>query len=63
MDPVRDGEVLRLTDVVVQGVWLDKAEPRSVVIGADLAAELGIGLGDYVLVSASTVYENVNADE
>lgn len=63
VDPVRDGEVLRLTDVVVQGVWLDKAEPRSVVIGADLAAELGIGLGDYVLVSASTVYENVNADE
>lgn len=63
VDPVRDGEVLRLTDVVVQGVWLDKAEPRSVVIGADLAAELGLGLGDYVLVSASTVYENVNADE
>lgn len=63
VDPVRDGQVFRLADVVTRGVWLDKAEPRSVVIGADLADELGLGLGDYILVSASTVYENVNADE
>lgn len=63
VDPARDGKVLNLTGVVVRGVWLDKAEPRSVVIGADLAEELGLGLGDYILVSASTVYENVNADE
>jgi putative ABC transport system permease protein len=63
VDPSRDGGVLRLADAVAEGVWLDKAEPRDVVIGADLAGELGLGLGDYVLVSASTVYENVNADE
>lgn len=63
VDPVRDGEVFRLADAVAEGLWLDKAEPGSVVIGADLAEELGLGLGDYVLVSASTVYENVNADE
>ncbi len=63
VDPARDGKVLDLAGMVVQGVWLDKAGPRSVVLGADLAGELGLGLGDYILVSASTVYENVNADE
>ncbi len=63
VDPVRDREVFRLPDAVVEGSWLDAAGPRDIVIGADLARELGVGLGDYLLVSASTVYENVNADE
>ena len=63
VDPGRDGAVLALAENVTQGIWLDKAEPKSVVVGADLAEELGLGLGDYVLISASTTYENVNADE
>lgn len=63
IDPGRDRKVLKLADRVETGVWLDSAGPRSVVMGAALADELGLGLGDYVLVSATTVYENVNADE
>jgi ABC-type lipoprotein release transport system permease subunit len=63
IDPARDGKVLSIADNVVQGVWLDASGPKSVVMGAALAEELGLGLGDYVLISASTVYENVNADE
>ena len=63
IDPGRDRTVLKLADRVEQGAWLDSAGPRGVVMGAELAEELGLGLGDYVLVSAMTVYENVNADE
>jgi len=63
VDPRRDGTVFKLADKVSQGVWLDAASPRGVVVGVGLAEELGLGLGDYILVSASTVYENVNADE
>ncbi len=63
VDPARDGGVFRLAGAVKQGAWLDAAGPRSVVLGADLAEELGLGPGDFVLVSASTTYGNVNADE
>ncbi len=63
VDPERDGKVLDLAEVVAEGVWLDRAEPGEVVLGGELARELGLGLGDFVLVSASTVHENVNADE
>jgi len=63
VDPARDGAVFRLADSMVSGAWLDTAEPGSVVLGAGLAEELSLEVGDYVVVSASTAFENVNADE
>lgn len=63
VDPALDGAVFRLADSMVAGAWLDTAEPGSVVLGAGLAEELSLKVGDYIVVSASTAYENVNADE
>lgn len=63
VDPARDGLVFKLPGAVVSGAWLDKAPPRSVLLGASFAEELGVKPGDYVTVSASTVHDNVNADE
>jgi len=63
VDPARDGAVFQLADSMVAGAWLDTAGPGSVVLGAGLAEELSLKVGDYVVVSASTAYENVNADE
>jgi len=63
IDPVRDATVFRMRDAVAAGSWLDSAAPGSIVLGAGLAREMGLGVGDYALVSASTVYDNVNADE
>ena len=63
VDPARDGAVFKLPESVVGGTWLDEAAPGSVVLGAGLAEEMALKVGDYVVVSASTVYDNVNADE
>lgn len=63
VDPARDGAVFQLADSMAAGAWLDTAAPGSVVLGEGLAEELSLEVGDYVVVSASTAYENVNADE
>lgn len=63
VDPELDARVFKLPEAVVSGSWLSAAEPGDVVIGSGLAEELGVEVGDYLVVSASTVYENVNADE
>lgn len=62
VDPVRDPAVFRLPEHLSAGSWLGGGS-REVVMGAGLAGELGLAMGDYVVVSATTVYENVNADE
>ncbi len=63
VDPVADARVFRLAASVSSGVWLSGAPSRSVVLGARLAAELKLGVGDAVLVSARTVGDTTNADE
>jgi len=63
VDPARDAAVFRIASSVGAGRWLGTGAERSVVMGAALASELGLGLGDYVLVAAGTTYGNVNADE
>jgi ABC-type lipoprotein release transport system permease subunit len=63
VDPARDGSVFRLASSVSAGAWLEGAPPKSAVLGASLAAELGLKVGDTVLVSAQTVGDTTNADE
>ncbi len=63
IDPVRDAAVFRMGEAVAAGAWLDAAAPGSIVLGAGLAREMGLGVGDYAMVSASTASDNVNADE
>lgn len=61
VDPVRDREVFGTADSVSAGSWL--GAEKSVVIGSELAHEMGLGVGDYVVISARTVHDTTNADE
>jgi len=72
VDPAADAEVFGVAKSVGKGRWLaeaaasaggNAAPPREVVIGAALAKDLGLSVGDGLLLSARTVYENDNADE
>ena len=63
VDPVRDGKVLNLPEAIVEGSWLKPGENGTIAIGVGLAAQMGLGVGDYLIISASTVYDNINADE
>jgi putative ABC transport system permease protein len=63
VDPAADAKVFRLAESV-EGAWLSGAEGgREMVIGKQLATKLGVGLGDYLTLSARTRYEANNADD
>lgn len=63
VDPARDAEVYALAGDVAEGSWFGGDAAKTVVMGRVLAQDLGFELGDSVMISASTAYENVNADE
>jgi len=69
VDPAADAAVFGVAASVGRGRWLagpmagTAAPSREVVIGAELAKDLGLAVGDGLLLSARTVYENDNADE
>jgi putative ABC transport system permease protein len=63
VDPVTDTRVFKTGLSLSVGSWLDAAGPKAVVLGADLAKELKLKVGDYVLISARTVNDTTNADE
>jgi putative ABC transport system permease protein len=63
VDPAADERVFKLAQAVTAGSWLTRAAPRSVVLGAQLARELKVGVGDTVLITAQTVNDVTNADE
>jgi ABC-type lipoprotein release transport system permease subunit len=63
VDPEADAKVFATAGDVTGGSWLSPAANHEVVVGASLAKELGLKVGDGLLVSARTVYDNENADE
>jgi ABC-type lipoprotein release transport system permease subunit len=63
VDPAVDGQVFKISRSVTSGAWLGAGAPHSVVLGAELARELKVGVGDAVLISAQTVNDTTNADE
>ncbi len=68
VDPEADAAVFATARDVTAGSWLpsagaEGAGEKEVVIGAGLAKELALKVGDGLLVSARTVYDNQNADE
>lgn len=75
VDPVADAAVFATADDVEEGSWLSAGGTsggasggtfggaKEAVVGAGLARELGLKVGDGILVSARTVYDNENADE
>lgn len=48
IDPVADAKVFKVAYSVVAGSWLSQKTPKSVVMGAILARELGLKVGDAV---------------
>ncbi len=65
VDPARDAKVFDLAANIAKGAWLSAAggQRNAVVVSADLARDLGLGLGGTIVLSARTVYDNDNADE
>jgi putative ABC transport system permease protein len=63
VDPASDPKVFKVASSLASGTWLGSSAPKSVVMGAVLAKELGLKAGDSVLVSVQTVDDVTNADE
>jgi ABC-type lipoprotein release transport system permease subunit len=63
VDPAADRKVFDVASAVGEGSWLSSNGDHEAVVAASVAKELGLKLGDGVLLSARTVYENDNADE
>jgi ABC-type lipoprotein release transport system permease subunit len=63
VDPSADGKVFKIDRSISSGTWLKGAPPKSVVLGAELAGELKLKVGDTILISAQTVEDVTNADE
>lgn len=61
-EPGRDERVLSIPDFV-EGSWLGEGGERELVLGFRLAADLGVGLGDWVTLAARTKYDAQNADD
>jgi ABC-type lipoprotein release transport system permease subunit len=63
VDPGSDAAVFDLAGHIAQGSWLKAAGNHEVVVAANVAKDLGLKLGDGLLLSGRTVYDNDNADE
>ncbi len=50
VDIVREPGVTQLYSHVAQGKWLDKSDPKGVVIGGKLSRSLGVGVGGEVII-------------
>ena len=50
IDVAREARVSRIADHVMAGTWLDRADPKGVVIGNRLARILSVGVGGEVVV-------------
>lgn len=60
IDPETDSSVFDFKDHL-KGSWL--LNEGEVLIGANLAKDLSVSIGDYLLVSGKTRYDSYNADE
>jgi putative ABC transport system permease protein len=72
VDPLADPKVFAVAGDVHEGAWLGAAAggggaagapAREVVLSKTIASDLGLKVGDGILLSARTIYENDNADE
>lgn len=63
VDPATDGTVYALERAVDAGEWFPGREANEIVLGRKLAAELGLSVGDWVVLSSRTRPGAENADE
>ncbi len=62
VDAAADSSVYKISDGVAEGTWLT-GSGNEIVVGRGLALDLGLGVGDWLVLSADTIYETRNADE
>jgi putative ABC transport system permease protein len=64
IDPERDARVFKLSEHLDGGKWLtaDSAQAE-ILIGKALAEDLGLGAGDWLVLSARTTDDAMNAEE
>lgn len=64
IDPLRDKKVFKLAEHLGEGNWLtpEPAE-NEILIGEGLASDLGLRVGDWLVLSARAVDDALNADE
>jgi ABC-type lipoprotein release transport system permease subunit len=62
IDKATDSTVFDLA-AYIEGSYFSADNRREIVLGSRLAADLGLGVGDYVTLAALTRYESRNADE
>ncbi|MFN4216966.1 MAG: ABC transporter permease [Brevinematales bacterium] len=60
IDPIGDKEAFDLDERVIRGRFLED-NPHEIMVGRDLARDLGIDVGDMVTLIAQTKYETANA--
>ncbi len=64
IDPSSDAKVFRLRDHIASGSWFAEApQDGEVLIGSFLARDLGLRENDWILLSARTTDDSLNADE
>ena len=64
VDPVADPGVFALKKVLIGSYFTPQnGQDRQIILGKDLAAKLGLKIGDTVLLAASTRFEAQNADD
>ncbi|MBD3390668.1 MAG: FtsX-like permease family protein [Chitinivibrionales bacterium] len=62
IDPPRDRTVFTLTEHLI-GNYFSSDNARQIILGKSLAADLGVGPGDFITLFALTKYESRNADD
>ena len=62
IDPATDSTVFTLREYV-EGAYFSDENEREILLGKDLAGELGLKVGDYVTLYAMTRYDAHNADD
>ncbi len=62
VDPATDSAVFSLTPSL-KGSYFSGETVREIILGGDLANQMGVELGDYITLYALTRYESRNADE
>jgi ABC-type transport system, involved in lipoprotein release, permease component len=63
VEAAADPKVFATAGDVKEGSWLSGSGAKEVVVGEELARELGLKVGDGLLLSGRTIYDNENADE
>jgi putative ABC transport system permease protein len=64
IDAASDAQVFSLKKALIGGYFTQQAgSDRQIIVGKDLAAKLGLKVGDTVVLAATTRYEAQNADD